>query len=351
MPLNSIPATTNVKALMAKRASAEGQCLVDYAFWGGAVRGNSGELTGLAEAGVCGFKCFMAPSGVDEFEMVSEADLRQALPVIAQTRGLPLLVHAEFPAALQSSEGKTWNTYSEYLASRPEEAELQAIDLLVRLCREFGCPIHIVHLASAQPLRLLSAARAEGLPITVETCPHYLFFSAEEIPSGATQFKCAPPIRDQRTRQALWNAMREGQIDMIATDHSPCPPALKRLDTGDFARAWGGIASLSLALPAIHTLGGNMMEIAEWMSERPAKLAGLHGHKGSLRAGGDADFVMFDPDASFTVAEEHLHFRHPVTPYLGRRMQGAVLQTFVRGECVFNRGEFSGDAGGRECRV
>ena len=350
MPLNSIPATTNVQALEQKRASASGQSLVDYAFWGGAVRGNSSELAALAEAGVRGFKCFMAPSGVDEFEMVDESDLRQALPVIAQT-GLPLLVHAEFPAALLDSTGKSWTRYADYLASRPDAAELQAIDLLIRLCREHRCPIHIVHLASAEPLPMLNAARTEGLPITVETCPHYLSFSSAEIPDGATQFKCAPPIRSEQTRQALWAALHDGQIDLIATDHSPCPPALKLPETGDFAQSWGGIASLSLALSAIHTLGASVEEIAAWMSSRPAKLAGIDKQKGSLSPGFDADFVVFDPDAHFTVTKDNLHFRHAVTPYLGRVMQGSVLKTFVRGECVYSNGQFATSATGRECKV
>jgi allantoinase len=350
MPLNSIPATTNVPALEQKRASAAGKSLVDYAFWGGAVRGNSGELAALAKAGVRGFKCFMAPSGVDEFEMVDESDLRKALPVIAET-GLPLLVHAEFPAALFAAAGKTWTRYADYLASRPDAAELQAIELLIRLCREFQCPIHIVHLASAEPLALLKAARAEGLPITVETCPHYLSLSADEIPDGATQFKCAPPIRDEKTRQALWAALRDSQVDLIATDHSPCPPALKRLDTGDFAQAWGGIASLSLALSAIHSLGAGIEVIVQWMSSRPAKLAGLQTHKGTLAAGFDADFVVFDSDARFTVTEDCLHFRHPITPYLGRAMRGSVTETYVRGECVYSCGEFAAEPRGCECTV
>jgi allantoinase len=354
MPLNSIPATINVAALEQKRASARGQCMVDYAFWGGTVHDNSDALGGLAEAGVRGFKCFMVPSGVDEFEMVNEADLRLALPVIAAT-GLPLLVHAEFPSLIADAKGKTWTRYADYLASRPDASEVRAIELLIRLCREFHCPIHIVHLASADPLAILAAARAEGLPISVETCPHYLTISAEEIPDGATQNKCAPPIRDLKTQALLWDALRDGIIDLIATDHSPCPPALKRSDTGDFARAWGGIASLSLALSAIHTAamprGFGMERIVQWMSERPAKLAGLDSHKGRLASGFDADFVVFNPDAEFTVDESHLHFRHAVTPYLGRALRGRVAQTFVRGECVYRHGEFTAAAPGRECTV
>ncbi len=350
MPLNSIPATTNVAALEQKRGCAKGQSTVDYAFWGGSVHGNSGELASLAAAGVRGFKCFMVPSGVDEFEMVSEADLRLAMPAIAAT-GLRLLVHAEFPAALLHSSGQNWTKYSDYLASRPDTSELQAIELLIRLCREYQCPVHIVHLASAEPLSLLVAARAEGLPISVETCPHYLFFNAESIPSGATQYKCAPPIRDSNTQILLWKGLRDGVIDLIVTDHSPCPPALKRAETGNFAQAWGGIASLSLAFSAMHTKHPDVSDLVKWMSSRPARLAGLQAHKGSLAPGLDADFVVFNPDAEFTVTPGQLHFRHPVTPYLGQKLRGRVEQTFLRGECIYQHGEFTGRPAGRECKV
>jgi allantoinase len=348
MPLNSIPATTNVAALEQKRASAQGQSTVDYAFWGGCVRGNSAELAALAKAGVRGFKCFLAPSGVDEFEMVNEADLRLALPEIVST-GLPLLVHAELPSQLLNSAGECWTRYSDYLASRPDASEGQAIELLVRLCREFSCRIHIVHLASAQPLSMLAGARKEGLQITVETCPHYLFFSAEEIPNGATHYKCAPPIRSIKTQHALWAGLNGGVIDLIATDHSPCPPSMKCHH--DFARDWGGIASLSLALPALHTRHSDVVDLVRWMSAEPAKLAGLQLRKGRLAVGFDADFVVFNPETEFTVTEKHLHFRHALTPYLGQVFKGQVEQTFVRGECVYQLGNFTSKPHGRECRV
>jgi len=350
MPLNSIPSTTTVAALEQKREAASGICAVDYAFWGGCVHGNSGDLAGLAQAGVRGFKSFMVPSGVDEFEWVNEADLRLALPVIAST-GLPLLVHAESPNGLLNSAGQSWTRYSDYLASRPDSSELEAIQLLIRLCREYRTPIHIVHLASAEPLPLLAAARAEGLPLTVETCPHYLFFAAEEIPDGATQFKCAPPIRGSNTRHALWNALNTGVLDLIATDHSPCPPALKRPETGSFAQAWGGIASLSLALSALHSKHPDISDLVRWMSAKPAALAGLQFRKGSLAPGLDADFVIFNPDTAFTVTPDTLHFRHPVTPYLRQQLKGRVQQTFLRGQCVYQDGEFPGTPSGRECKV
>ena len=354
MPLNSIPATINVEALERKRESASGECMVDYAFWGGCVHGNKEDLEPLAQAGVRGFKCFMTPSGVDEFQAVDEADLRLALPIIAAS-GLPLLVHAEDPAAIMSSEDKVWIKYSDYLRSRPGESEVKAIELLIHLCREFRCPIHIVHLASELPLPMLAEARAQGLPISVETCPHYLYFSAEDVPDGATQFKCAPPVRSAITQQALWEALNQGAIDLIATDHSPCSPALKCRETGDFAKAWGGIASLSLAFSAVNTEARKrnftMDDLVRLMARKPAELAGLEERKGSIAVGCDADFVVFDEDAQFTVTADKLHFRHAVTPYLGETLSGLVKQTFLRGECVYREGEFMGKSPGRECRV
>ncbi len=354
MPLNSIPATITVEALQIKRQHACEQSAVDYAFWGGVVRGNAGEIAGLARAGVRGFKCFMVPSGVDEFEMVTEADLRLAMPAIAET-GLPLLVHAEWPAMIADSEGRSWHRYEDYLASRPDVSECAAIELLIRLCQEYRCRVHVVHLASGEPVKTLKTAREEGLPISVETCPHYLHFCADEIADGATQFKCAPPIRHRSRQEELWDALQEGVIDFIASDHSPCPPELKRMDVGDFANAWGGIASLSLGLSVIYTeaerRGLPVTEVVRWMSENPARLAGLEARKGRIAVGCDADFVVFNPDAKFTVATNDLHFRHAVTPYLGQRLQGRVEQTFVRGELVFANGEIVLANAGTECKV
>lgn len=355
MPLNSIPATTDVEALQQKRSAAR-QAHVDYAFWGGAVTGNAAQLEALADAGVSGFKAFLVPSGVDEFTHLDEAGLRAAMPVIAAT-GLPLLVHAELPGpidqaapALAKSDGRL---YGHYLASRPDEAELAAVRLLIKLVREFGCRVHIVHLATSEAVAELRQARAEGLPITVETCPHYLYFDAESIPDGATQFKCAPPIRAAFHRERLWRALRDGDIDLIVTDHSPCPPAMKRLDTGDFFQAWGGIASVSLALPAVWTkasvLGLGIREVVRWMCERPARLAGLA--KGSIQVGAEADLAIFDPDVSWTVREEDLHFRHKISPYLGERFKGKVTATFLRGQLIYQEGRFPHPASGRECRV
>ncbi len=357
MPLNSIPATTTVSALLQKRDLASKQCLIDYAFWGGVIPGNENELIPLAEAGVRGFKCFLVDSGVSEFQRVTEDDLNRAMPVIAET-GLPLLVHAELPGPIKTatsqieSSGPGWLRYATYLESRPDSAELEAVDLMVRLCRKHQCRVHIVHLGSGAALPLLERAKAEGLPITVETCPHYLYFTAEQIPNQCTHFKCAPPIRSAANQELLWRGLRSGIIDLIATDHSPCPPEMKNSATGDFASTWGGIASLSLALPVIWTVaskrGFTLDQVSKWISKNTAELAGLGSCKGEIRPGCDADFVIFDPDAQFRVTPESLHFRHACTPYLGEMLNGQVVQTFVRGQRVFANGQPEGEIRGRE---
>lgn len=354
MPLNSIPATTSVAALHAKREAACGRCIVDVGFWGGVVPGNAAELRALWQAGVLGFKCFLAPSGVDEFPHVGEAELRAAMPLLAEL-GAPLLVHAEFPAALEQAAdgvaGLDRHRYATYLASRPPAAETDAIALLVRLCREFGTRVHVVHLATAQALPLLRRARAEGLPITVESCPHYLHVCAEEIPDGATEFKCAPPIRGREERDGLWRALADGEIDLVASDHSPCPPAMKARGAGDWFAAWGGIASLQLGLPVVWTgaraRGFGPERLAEWMSAAPARLAGLDGRKGAIAPGNDADMVVWEPEAEFAVAPEMLHHRHALTPYDGGVFAGVVRETYVRGTRVYDRGRFPAEPAGR----
>jgi allantoinase len=351
MPLNSIPPTTTVAGLDAKRRAAAGRCHVDVGFWGGVVPGNTADLEPLARAGVLGFKCFLSPSGVDEFPHVSEWDLRVAMPVLAPL-GLPLLAHAEWPGLLSEPDARADpRRYRTWLASRPPAAEHAAIDLLVRLARHTGARVHIVHLASADALPAIAAARADGLPITVETCPHYLTFGAEEIADGATPCKCAPPIRERDHRERLWQALALDQIDLVATDHSPAPPALKHIDDGDFVGAWGGIASLQLALSVMWTgaadRGLSIERLARWMSAAPARLAGLDGVKGAIAAGHDADLVIFDPDAAFTVNAATLYHRHAVTPYDGARLRGRVRTTMLRGQIVFADGECRGPAAGR----
>jgi len=339
MPLNSVPSTTKLWALDAKQYAAR-DASIDVLFWGGVVPGNAGDLEALAGAGVPGFKCFMSPSGVDEFEYVEEADLREALPIL-RSLGRPLLAHAEWPAALKPvPAGSNPRAYATWLASRPPQAEVEAIQILIGLARTFRASIHIVHLAAAEALPLLRAARAERLPITVETCPHYLTFCAEEIPDGATLFKCAPPIRDRENREALWAALFEGVIDAVVSDHSPCPPAMKLADRGDFLAAWGGIASLQHGLAIVWTeaarRGARLDQLAGWMSAAPARLAGRHRSKGRLSAGYDADLVVWDPDAPFTVAADALYYRHPISPYVGAALRGRVHRTFVRGHEVYD---------------
>jgi allantoinase len=349
MPLNSLPPTTTVEGLDRKRAAARGLCQVDVGFWGGVVPGNTSHLAPLAAAGVLGFKCFLSPSGVEEFGHVAESDLRDALPVVAGL-DLPLLVHAELPALLRdplapAEEGLCERRrYATWLESRPDASERAAIEMLARLAAEFGARVHIVHLGSADALPAVRTARTAGVPLSVETCPHYLTFAAEEIVDGATAFKCAPPIRSGVNRERLWQALAGGEIDFVATDHSPAPPALKHLDDGDFLRAWGGIASLQLGLSAVWTeaarRGIELSRLAHWLAAGPARLARLS-TKGAIAVGRDADLVVWDPDAEWTVDGERLHHRHPVTPYHGRRLRGRVLTTILRGTTVFDRGEFA----------
>jgi allantoinase len=345
MPLNSVPATTTAGGLAAKREAAAERCAVDVGFWGGVVPGNAAELEPLADLGVLGFKCFMSPSGVDEFEHVAEADLREALPILARLQ-LPLLVHAEWPPLLRETEADgDPRDHSTWLASRPADSEHHAIDLLIALAREYQVHVHVVHLAAATALGRLRAARAEGVPITVETCPHYLTFAAEEIGRGATAFKCAPPIRGREHREALWGGLERGDIDLVATDHSPAPPALKGIDDGNFLSAWGGIASIQLGVAAVWTgalaRGITLDAVARWLSAAPAALAGLHRSKGAIAPGRDADFAIFDADATFVVDPAALHHRHALTPYAGMRLTGVVVETLLRGDTIFREGTFA----------
>ena len=368
MPLNCLPETTNVAALQLKREAASTggphgtpQCLVDYAFWGGAVDNNQHDLEPLVLAGVAGFKSFLIYPGCDGFTAIDRAHLIRSLPHIART-GLPLLVHAELDPTINAAvarlnaTGADWTQYSTYLASRPDEAELEAIEMLLELCRDArdrGQPfrLHIVHLSTAKALPLLAAAKREGLPVTVETCPHFLHISAEDIPDGATLFKSAPPIRSAANRELLWQALRDGIIDIIATDHSPCPPHMKRAhadhlrpgeEPGRFDLAWGGIPSLSTALSVLWTECVHrelpLSQLSEWTSAAPARLAGLSTYVGSIEPGKHANLVAFDTDASFTLTPDMLHYRHKISPYLGETLRGLVHSTWLRGQLVFTRG-------------
>jgi allantoinase len=355
MPLNCVPGTTSVEALEAKREAARGHCHIDWAAWGGVVCGNQENIEPLAAAGVRGYKCFLIDPGIDSFTMVTERELREALPHVARA-GLPLLVHAELvgpvDAATAALADPDWRSYATYLKSRPDEAEISAIRVVIKLCREYSLRAHIVHLSTCQALPELKAARAEGLRISVETCPHYLHLAAETIADGATLHKCAPPIRTHENREQLWQGLKDGVIDLIGTDHSPCPPAMKRLDEGNFKTAWGGISSLSLSLPLMWTeatrRGFTLPDIAKWMGEGPALLAGFSSRKGRIAPGYDADLVIFDAENEFVVTKERLHYRHPVSPYMGEKLRGIVKATYLRGKRVFADGTLSAGRLGTE---
>ncbi|WP_113702620.1 allantoinase AllB [Nonomuraea lactucae] len=327
MPLNSIPPTVDVEALDAKLRAAAGRCHVDVGFWGGAVPGNVKDLRPLHDRGVHGFKCFLSPSGVDEFPHLDLAQARRALEEIAAFGGL-MVVHAEDPALLGDPAGPT---YREFLESRPGAAERSAVEQVIRLARETGARAHVLHVSSADCLEPLEAARAEGVRVTAETCPHYLTLAAEHVPEGDTSYKCCPPIRSAANRDLLWDGLARGVLSCVVSDHSPSTADLK---VPDFAAAWGGVASLQLGLAAVWTeasrRGHGLDAVARWMSANPAALAGIPG-KGGIRPGGDADLVAFDPDADHPVDARRLHHRNPVTPYHGRTLKGAVLTTWLRG--------------------
>jgi allantoinase len=353
MPLNSLPVTTTKEALDLKIRAARGKLYVDCGFYGGIVPGVRGQIGALAAAGVAGFKAFLCHSGIPEFPNVDARDLRDAMIDLARA-GLPLLVHAELVStedAAVATPAIEARSYARYLASRPREWEHEAIRLLIGLCRETGCRVHIVHLSSADALPNIALARNAGLPIFVETCPHYLVFAAEEIPDGDPRYKCAPPIRERENRERLWEALQEGLIDTIGSDHSPAPRGLKHLDSGDLVHAWGGIASLQVALPAVWTearrRGIPIQTVAGWMARRPAELLGFSDLKGEIAAGRDADLVIFDPDASFTVQATCLHDRHRLTPYEGRTLRGRVETTYLKGNRIFRSGSFAAPRGGR----
>jgi len=341
MPLNSIPPTTTLSGFETKLATARYDCFVDVGFWGGVVPGNTPELAPMFAAGVVGFKCFLVPSGVDEFPHVTEEDLREAMPELARLGAL-LIVHAELPGSIRTDSPD--GDYQSFLNSRPRAAENDAIELMIRLSREFDTPVHIVHLSSAEALPQLQAAQAAGVKITAETCPHYLHFAAETVPDGATEFKCCPPIREETNREVLWDGLRDGTIDFVVSDHSPCPGEMKLRESGDFMKAWGGIASLQLRLPVVWTearrRGFSLEDVTRWLCANPARQVSFTPQKGSIAVGSDADLVIWNPAQQFTVAAESLHHRHKITPYEGEVLDGVVQKTFLRGRKIYDAGHF-----------
>ncbi len=341
MPLNSIPTTISLAALEEKRAASEGKLAVDVGFTGGLVPGNEGELASMVAAGALAFKCFLAPSGIDEFAHVEEEHIAKGMRTLAKL-GVPLFAHAELASELpEEKPGADPRAYATYLASRPRSAEDRAVELLIRLSKEFSQRTHVVHLSSSSALPLVRAAKDASVPFSAETCPHYLHLSAERVPDGATAFKCAPPIREESNRIALWDALREGLIDQVVTDHSPSSLGLKCIDTGDFMKAWAGISSLQLGLAVIFTESKKqkreIADVARWMCERPAELVGLSDKKGRIRKGADADFVVWDPEATFEVDPKLLRHRHPITPYAKEALSGRVERTYLRGQLVYHR--------------
>jgi allantoinase len=341
MPLNSVPPTTTVAGLDAKRAAAEGKLAVDVGFWGGAVPENSRpgatkELAELWERGVFGFKAFLSPSGVEEFGHLSPEELYSAAEAIGEFGGR-LIVHAEDPGVLDGAPPAAGRDYAAFLASRPDTAENEAIARVIDVARATGTHAHVLHLSSASALPLIAQARADGVPLTVETCPHYLTLEAEGVPAGATQYKCCPPIRDAANRDLLWRALADGLIDCVVSDHSPSTPDLKDLDTGDFGTAWGGVSGLQVGFSAVWTearrRGGSLADVVRWMSSGPARVAGLRG-KGALAEGCDADFAVVAPEEAFRVDVRALEHRNPVSPYDGAELFGRVRRTLLRGRDV-----------------
>lgn len=348
MPLNCIPVTTTVDALNKKIIAAKDQLWIDCGFYGGLIPGNIHDIEYLADAGVLGFKAFLSPSGIQEFPNVSETHLRKVLPILSKI-GIPILVHAELENGTTISENH--KSYKSFQDSRPKSWENNAIKLLIQLCREFGVHIHIVHLSSADILPEIAKTRNDCFPLTVETCPHYLHFVSEGISDGDTRFKCAPPIWDAPNRENLWSGLEEGIINFITSDHSPCTPKLKKLDSGNFEKAWGGISSIQFTLPVIWTeckqRGYSLDQLTNWLSNQPAKFIGKSRQKGQISPGFDADFVCWNPDKKYIIKKEAIYHKHKLTPYESEPLFGVVNKTFLRGKKVYDTGEFSGHPTGK----
>lgn len=350
MPLNSSPVTTDTIKLQMKIKASGNKLYVNCGFYGGVIPGNENELEDLCNSGVFGMKAFLVHSGIDEFPNTGPEELRKAMMILKE-KGLPLLVHCELyeehPGEKILSENPT--SYQAYLGSHPKSWEDKAITMMIDLCRETIARLHIVHLSSADSLEQIKKAKAEGLPVTVETCPHYLFFSAEMIPDGQTVYKCAPPIREKANNDLLWKALGEGLIDFLGTDHSPAPPEIKMLEAGNFLTGWGGIAGLQFALPSVWNSaserGFTLNDLIKWFSTEPARFLGLEKQKGAISIGMDADLFIFDPETEFTPVTGDIYHRHKISPYIGHPLKGKVKATFVNGEMVFSEGKFYEKAG------
>lgn len=346
MPLNSIPPTTTLAGLIAKKEAASERCQIDYGMWGGLIPGNAHEFKGMVDAGVLGFKAFTCPSGVDEFPMATRADLERAMPILTDL-GVPLLVHAELEGVCVANHSPDASPlgatryYRDYLASRPQAWEVAAIQMVIELAKKYGTRVHIVHLSAADALDEIARAKDSGVNLTVETCPHYLTISSEDIPDGATWFKCAPPIREASNQRKLWAALKSGLIDCVVSDHSPCTPKLKLMEEGDFGHAWGGISGLQFSLSTVWTearrSGHSITDLVGWMCDRTARLTGLHHRKGALIPGRDADIVVWNPEAQFTLTKDLIRHRHKITPYEGKTLTGAVESTYVRGQLIYQK--------------
>ncbi|XP_056132218.1 LOW QUALITY PROTEIN: allantoinase, mitochondrial [Lampris incognitus] len=354
MPLNSIPSTTTLNNFYEKTREATQKCFVDTAFWGGVVPGNQLELRPMIQAGVAGFKCFLIHSGVDEFCHVTDTDLHAAMKQLQGT-GSVLLFHAEKDVHQISEETRDPCEYATFLQSRPDIMEVEAIRTVTELCLQYQVRCHIVHLSSAEPLKLIQEAQRAGAPLTVETTHHYLCLTAEDIPAGATQFKCCPPIRGHANQGQLWSALKAGQIDMVVSDHSPCTPDLKKLGSGDFTQAWGGISSLQLGLPLFWSSASQrgflLPDVVRLLCQKTAHLCSLGDRKGSLVPGYDADLVIWDPEKEFKVTEASIHHKNKLTPYLGQTLHGVVWATIVRGRLVYRQGCFSPEPLGKHLLI
>jgi allantoinase len=344
MPLNSSPVTTTASAFDEKINATRGKLHAHCGCWGGVVPGNARDIEPLVSKGVLGFKAFLTHSGIDEFPNVTGGDLRRVMPLIAK-HGLPLLVHCELAGDPVPGSAGDKRSYQNYLSSRPRQWENDAVALMIRLCKEFNCRVHIVHLSSADAIEMIARAKEEGLPLTAETAQHYLYFESEKIPDGQTLLKCAPPIREKANNDRLWQALKSGIIDFVATDHSPAPLSMKEPDTGDLSGAWGGISSLQFALPVLWTAAEkhdvDLETVSEWLCAKPAELPGLQSIKGKIQKGFDADLVVFDPDEKFTLSPEMIYHKHRITAYLHETLRGVVRQTYLKGIKVFDQGTFT----------